>query len=70
MSPPFQVCHNHRDHLMLATVNATVPVPTPEDLLKDDQLVAEIDAMDSVALGTFNKDGDKTGDYLWPDIYQ
>ncbi|MEY3442525.1 MAG: hypothetical protein RLZZ519_806 [Bacteroidota bacterium] len=50
------------------TVNATVPVPTPEELLKDDELVAEIDDMDSVALGTFNKDGDKGGDYVWPEI--
>jgi protein TonB len=52
----------------VAVVNATVPVPKPEELLKEEQLVAEIDAMDSVALGTSNKDGDKTGDYVWPDI--
>ena len=52
----------------VATVNATVPVPTPEDLLKDDKFVAEIDALDSVALGTVNKDGDKNGDYPWSDI--
>lgn len=52
----------------IAVVNATVPVPTPEELLKDDQLVAEIDALDSVALGTSNKDGDKNGDYVWTDL--
>lgn len=52
----------------IAEVNATVPVPTPEELLRDDKFVAEIDAMDSVVLGTANKDGEKTGDYPWDDI--
>ena len=41
-----------------------MPVPTPEDLLKDDKFVAEIDALDSVALGTVNKDGDKAMDLI------
>lgn len=50
---------------MVETVAFSVPEPTPEDQLRNEAILAEIEAFDSAAVGLVNMDGENGGDYPW-----
>jgi periplasmic protein TonB len=49
------------------TVAFALPTPTPDDQIHDEQIIAEINDLDSAAIGLVNQDG-APGDYNWNDL--
>lgn len=52
----------------IATLEFTVPTPTPDDEVNDDRILNEIAAFDTIAAGPTTQDGINDPGYNWTDI--